>query len=461
MTLLRSFLQRNADESRAIYAQDFWGAWGRGDAVSGGGYQTVAGVNVSRETALSISAVFSCVCLIADNIATMPAYAYTGDEKFHTKLANQPSWLKIANAEQTFLEVVHQTIVALLLDGTAYLYTPRDQYGDVLEMWLVDSRMVIPRREPVGPGGSLALTYYVTPSPSVGSYYAPTPPDNFRNHVRLSPLEMFHVKALTLPGYLRGMPPLDAARNMLGGAIAGQEMGSRFFGQGMNSPGVIEVAEDLTPEQARQLKDDFKARNAGLANMHVPPVLTGGASFKPTMISPEQAQFLESRKFSVAEIARWFRVPPHMIGDMEKSTSWGSGIEQQSIAFVTNTLRPWIERLERAYSRYMLMFEPDSYIRFDEKRLLRGDSKTRAEVDAIRIAWGTRSPNEARLDEGEPPREGGDVYLEPLNMQASGGADPMGTIKSINPADAPPQPAASSAPSTDDKAQQGDTKETS
>lgn len=427
--VFRSLLQRET-EQRAITSQDYWGAWARGD-VDTAGFGTPAGIYVSREAALAVAAVWACVSLIADSIATMPAYAYDGDETKKEKLPNQPPWLNQANSEQSFLECVHQQIVSLLLDGTAYVYTPRDAYGDVLEMWLVDSRLVIPRREPSGPNGELQLEYHVYPQPTVGSYYAPTPPDNFRGAIRLTQLEMFHVRALTLPGWLRGVPPLEMARNMLGSAIAGQELGTRFFGQGLNAPGVIEVPDDLTDDQVRQLKDDFKSRNAGLRNMHVPPVLTGGATYKTTIISPEQAQFLEQRKFSVAEVARWFRVPPHMVGDMEKSTSWGSGIEQQGIAFVTNTLRPWIERLEKAYTRYGLLFDPGAFVRFDVNQLLRGDSQSRAVRNAGYIGWGVMSPNEARAEEGWAPREGGDEFLSPLNMQISGGADPIAGIKSV------------------------------
>lgn len=431
MTVLRSLLQRQ-NEERVIRSEDYWGAWARGD-VDFPSQASVAGVSVSREAAMSVATVWACVSLIADAIATMPAAAYQGDERDRSRLATQPAWLTTANSEQTFLECVHQQIVELLLGGTAYIYTPRDRYGDVLEMWLVDHRLVIPHREPLDPGGVPQLVFYVHAQPTNTGYYAPTPPDNFRDRIRLTQVEMFPIRALTFPGWLRGVPPLEMARNMLGSAIAGQEMGARFFGQGMNAPGIIEAPDDLDDDQVKQLKADFKARNAGLTNMHMPPILTGGATWKQTMISPEQSQFLESRKFSVAEIARWFRVPPHMVGDMEKSTSWGSGIEQQGIAFVTNTLRPWIERLERAYSRYMLLFDPGAYIRFDESRLLRGDSKTRAEVNASAIGWGYKSPNEARLDEGWEPREGGDEYLSPLNMQISGAADPTATIKSVSP----------------------------
>src|SRR5690606_40850407 len=106
-------------------------------------------------------------------------------------------------------------------------------------------------------------------------------------------------------------------------------------------------------EQAKELKQDFARRNSGLRNAHLPAVLTGGAKWNQTTVSPEQAQFLESRKFTVAEVARFFRVPPHMISDVERETSWGTGIEQQGIGFVTYTLRPWLERLEQAYTRHL------------------------------------------------------------------------------------------------------------
>jgi HK97 family phage portal protein len=432
LPVLRSILQR-ATEERTIFAQDFWGAWAKGEVDSpAGGYSTMAGLSVSRESALGVPALWACVNLIADSIATMPAYAYEGIEPAKTRLSAQPSWLKNANTEQTFLDCVHQQLVSLLTDGSAYVYTPRDRFGEVTELWLVDARMVIPRREPDGRGG-LELVYYVSSQPSIGSPYAPTPPDNFRNRIRLTQLEMFQVRALTMPGWLKGVSPIDAARNMIASAIAGQELGTRFFGQGMNSPGVIEVPEDLTPEQTSDLKQDFRDFNTGLRNMHVPPILTGGASWKTTMISPEQAQFLESRKFSVTEIARWYRVPPHMVGDIENSTSWGAGIEQQGIAFVTNTLRPWIERLEAVYSRYLLLFEPAAFIRFDTNQLLRGDMAARAVRNASAIGWGYMSPNEAREEEGWAPRPGGDDFLEPLNMQLSGGDKPRASFKGAAP----------------------------
>jgi len=165
------------------------------------------------------------------------------------------------------------------------------------------------------------------------------------------------------------------------------------------------------------MKRDFKNRNGGLKNMHLPPILTGGAKFKQVTISPEQSQFLQQREFTVDEIARWFRVPPHMIGHLVRSTSWGTGIEFQGMTFVNYTLRPWIERLEAAWSRSMLLFEPGVNVRFDVSGLLRGDHKTRAEYYQARFQTASITPNQIALAEGDPPiGPDGDKFYYPANM---------------------------------------------
>jgi HK97 family phage portal protein len=228
---------------------------------------------------------------------------------------------------------------------------------------------------------------------------------------------MFHIVGFqTNSGYPRGLPPLEIARMMYGGAIASQEMGARYFGAGMNASGVIEVPGDLLPEQARELKEDFKRRNAGLKNMHMPPVLTGGAQFKQLTISPEQSQFLQQREFSVNEVARWFRVPPHMIGQVDRSTSWGSGIEYQGMQFLNFTLRPWIQRLEDAWTKWMLIFDKGARVGFDVRELLRGDHKARGDYYMARFQTASITPNQIRVAEGEKPEDGGDVYYYPANQ---------------------------------------------
>ena len=230
---------------------------------------------------------------------------------------------------------------------------------------------------------------------------------------------MFHIPYFQVSSnWPRGLAPLEIARQMFGGGIAGQEMGARFFGQGMNAAGVIEVPEGLQPDQARILKRDFAEANAGLKNMHLPPVLTGGATWKQVQITPEQSQFLGSREFSVAEIARWFRVPPFMVGELTKSTSWGTGIEQQAMGFVGYSLRPLLERLEENWTKWLLFpGQSDSRVRFNVEGLLRGDRATRTAWYTAGRNGGWLSANDVRIEEGyEPLDEGGDIYLTPLNM---------------------------------------------
>lgn len=449
MTVLSSWQRRRADERRAITNQDYWGAWARGDDVDGRAVSH-SGKAVTKDSALTVSAVWSCVTLIADTISTMPLGAFTRTApNTRETLKPEPRWLTEPNEEQTRLEWVFQQMVSLLLDGTNYVYTIRDELGDVEQAWCVDPRIVQPRRERIA--GKWRRVYYVFPQHATGPY-STAPPDDFKDRIRLGPLDMFHVPAFTMPGMLKGRPPLEVAREMIGAAIASQEMGARFFGQGMNSSGVVEVDEDLSPEQAKDLKEDFSRMNGGLARMHLPAVLTGGAKFRQISVTPEQAQFLQSRRFSVVEIARWFRVPPHLVGELERTTSWGKGIEENNIGFARYTLAPWLERLEQAYGRYMLMFQPHSYARFDMSSLLRGDHTARANYYAQGRQWGWLNGDDVHAAEDMPPMPDGlgQSYWVPLNMQELG-KEPPAPVGDGTPKIQPP-----AAPAPDSTPPEGD-----
>jgi HK97 family phage portal protein len=398
-------------EQRLISDQQFLGAFARGDDFSTG-VPTPAGVTVTRSSALGLSSVWACVSLISDSVATLPVGIYTRDAKgVRAPYKTTPRWVDTPNPEQTRVDFIFGQIASLLLDGTAFVYTVRDRKGDVGEAWVLDPSMIIVRRE-YDRTGALGIVYYV------GVAEGQQSPIGAPNVYRVpAGSEMFHVTGFTSSSASpRGLAPLEIARMMYGGGIASQEMAARFFGSGMNAAGVIEVDGDLHDNQAKQLKDDFKRRNAGLKNMHLPPVLTGGAKFKQLTISPEQSQFLQQREFTVQEIARWFRIPPHMIGQIDRSTSWGTGIEFQNMQFLSYTLRPWIERLEAAWTRWMLIFEKGARVEFDVAGLLRGDHATRAAYYQARFATGSMSPSEIRVAEGEAPLDGGDVYYYPANM---------------------------------------------
>lgn len=435
MTVARSLLER-----RAIRDSDFWGSWGAGDDTPGRDLAT--GVNVSRNTTLGLSAVWSCVSLIADTVATLPAAAFdVGENGVKTRVADQPLWLETPNPEQTIVDFWFGVIASLLLDGNAFIYTIRNALQEVVEAWVLDPQWVQVRREwvtlPSG-GSSLELVYYIMVAKGQQSPVGP-----FR--VVAGP-DMFHVTAFNpSSNWPRGIAPLEVARQMFGGALANQEMGARFYGQGMNASGVIEVPGDMLIDQARELKRDFANANGGLARMHLPPVLTGGATWKQIMVSPEQAQFLESRRFVVEDIARWFRVPLWMIQSNEKTTSWGSGIEQMGIGFVTYTLNPWIGKVTAGFKKHTLMpFHPARVVAFNVRSLLKGDHTARAQWYASGRQWGWLSADDIRADEDMPPLPDGkgEIYLEPVNMQEPGVSDPASMPKTGLPSVQAPATAA-------------------
>lgn len=395
MTVLRALLER--PEERLIRDGDLWGKWSRGADIATD--YSASGVRVNRDTAMQLSAVWASVTLIADAIASFPLDTFVRREGVRRPYRPRPAWVVEPNSEQPRYSFIQQIGMSLLLHGTAYVYTGRNGTGEVAELLATDPAKTTPTRQ------NGRLSYEVRADDG--------------QVLTLGPSQMFHIPARSWPGQIAGISPLEAARRMLGTGLGSQEFAERYFGQGFSSAGIVEVPEgvDVTPEQARELKEDFQRLSSGLKRAHLPAVLTQGATWKPNTVTPEQAQFLESRKFSVAEIARWFRVPPHLIGDVERSTSWGTGIEEQNIAFVQHTLRPWLELVEGYLTRHLLV--SPAFVKFNVDSLLRGDIEKRNRAFATGRQWGWLSVNEIREKDDMPPVEGGDEYLTPTNMTNS------------------------------------------
>lgn len=390
---------------RAIRDDDYWGAWARGDDVPRG----YAPVPVTRESAQALSAVWACRNLIAGTIATLPldAYLRRGDG-VREPLRPRPPWLDEPNGEQTRVQFIEQVTESLLLDGTAFVYVVRDRLAEVRELWCVHPDRVVVERDESG-----RLRYRVSTD---------------RGQVTLSggPTgEMLHIPAYAPPGALRGMPPLEVARTMLGAGLAAQEFAARLFGQGLHPGGIIELPQgsSMSDEERARLREDFRRLYGGVRQAHLPAILTGGATWKPLTITPEQAQFIQARQLTKEDIATFFLVPPHLISKVDKSTSWGRGIEEQNIAFVTYTLRQWMTRIETALTRALLWDVPGAFLRFAVEGLLRGDTEARHRAYATARQWGWMTVNEIRALEDMPPVEGGDVLLQPVNMIGVGGTD--------------------------------------
>ncbi len=285
----------------------------------------------------------------------------------------------------------------LLLWGNAYAQIVRGKGGQVLELWpLSPAGMEIIRDEK-----TKQLVYRHTEGVKTTEY---------------KPEQIFHIPGLGFDG-VKGLSPIAMAREAIGLALATEEFGARFFGNGARPGGILEhpgVVKD--PEKLRKSWEEVYK---GLQNSHKIAVLEEGMKYHEIGIPPEDAQFLETRKFQLNEICRLFRVPPHLVGDLERATF--SNIEHQSIDFVVHTIRPWLVRWEQAIIKDLLLPEERKlyFPKFNVDGLLRGDFKTRMEGYAIGRQNGWYSANDIReLEDMNPiPEEaGGDLYLVNGNM---------------------------------------------
>jgi HK97 family phage portal protein len=371
-----------------ITFEDVWGVSARQSR-----WASHSGVVVTQDSAVTFSAVYAAVGLISETIAALPLGLYARFPDGSRYARPKPPWMDQPNAETGWFEFVCQTLVSLLLDGNAFWYVVRDALGVARELWILDPRQVRVQRD-----AERNLTYLI-------------------QNQKLAPSEIVHLRGLTLPGYLRGLSPIEGARQTIGLGLAAEEFAGRFYANNAALGGVLEMPVGTTPEQGRVTRDLFNEDHQGLANSSKVGVLLG-AAYKPVAITQEQAQFLETRRFQVTEVARWFRIPPHMIGEVSGSTSWGTGIEQQQIAFVTHTLTPWIVRLEAALTPLVREFATVAAIgtnadwspKFNVNGLLRGDMAARSAFYKSLWEMGAFSPNFILAKEDENPYPGGDAH---------------------------------------------------
>ena len=292
----------------------------------------------------------------------------------------------------------------LLLWGNAYAQIIRNGKGEIVALYpLMPDRMTVDRDE----NGQLYYEYQTS------SDDAPTMKGST---VILRPPDVLHIPGLGFDG-LVGYSPIAMAKNAIGMAIACEEFGAKFFANGANPSGVLEHPGTL--KDPAKVRDSWNAAFGGSSNAHKVAVLEEGLKYTPISISPNEAQFLETRKFQIDEIARIFRVPPHMVGDLEKSSF--SNIEQQSLEFVKYTLDPWVSRWEQAMIRSLLSQteKPIYFLKFNVDGLLRGDYQSRMNGYATARQNGWMSANDIRELENLdriPAEEGGDLYLINGNM---------------------------------------------
>ncbi len=360
---------------------------------------SLSGKRVNERSALQLTTVYACVRVISETIASLPLHVYrstgTGSERapdhplYHV-LHDEP------NGEMTAMQLRETLMSHILLWGNAYAQIIRNGRGQVLELYpLLPDRMRVDR----DPDGKLFYEYNKD-----GTLF------------RLTPLDVLHVPGLGFDGIM-GHSPIAVARNALGLAIAAEEYGSRFFSNGATPSGVLTHPGPVKNPEA--LRASWQRAYGGSTNANKVAVLEKGMRFEKISVPNNEAQFLESRKFQVAEICRIFRVPPHLVADLDKATF--ANIEHQSIEFVTHCIRPWAVRWEQAINRALFTEQEKGvfYAAHNLDGLQRGDYKTRMEGYAIGRQNGWLSANDIRGLENLnpiPTEDGGDIYAVNGNM---------------------------------------------
>ena len=362
-----------------------------------------SGKIVTERSSMQVTAVYACVRVLAEAVASLPLHLYRADDTTKVKATDNNLYFLLhdePNPEMTSYTFRETMMTNLLLYGNAYAQIVRNLRGDIVGIYPLQSK-----RMTVGRTDDTKQIYY--------SYWrgAEEATPTAEESVILPPSEILHIPALGFDGLI-GYSPIAMAKNAIGMSLACEEFGAKFFENGATPSAVLE--HPGTIKDAEKLRQSWSQAFGGSANSHKVAVLEEGLKYTPISINPSEAQFLETRKFQIDEIARIFRVPPHMIGDLDHSTF--SNIEQQSLEFVTYTLQPWLVRWEQAMKRSLLTSEQkkDMYFNFNVDGLLRGDYQSRMSGYATGISNGFMSPNDVRRLENMdliPPEKGGDTYM--------------------------------------------------
>lgn len=389
-----------AQEAKTVSLRDLMG-----DLL--GMRSSAAGVSVTPLTAMQSAAVYACVKVLAESVGMLPCNVYRTDANGARRMAeDHPLWALLhgnPNEWQTSVDFFEMLVTHLNLRGNAYVYIVRTMNG-VEELIPLHPDSVTCEMQP-----GYRLSYKVADQ---NGREEPVPAE-----------KIMHIRGLTLDGW-NGLSPVTYAREAIGLALATEKFGATLFRNGAKPGGVLELPGTLSKDAYDRLKANFDAATSG-DNAHKTMVLEQGAKFQKIGLSNEDSQFLETRKYQRSEIAGIFRIPPHMIGDLERATF--SNIEQMALEFVNFSLTPWLNRIEKACKRALMAPDErrDLHIRFDVSKLIRGDTAAREKYYASGVTNGWLTRNEARMMESDlgialNPLPLLDAPLVPLNMTEAG-----------------------------------------
>jgi len=357
----------NLFEKRAISYQTIWGS---GDDFDLG---SQAGPLINSETVFHINPIFSAISLISDTIATLPLDAFVREGGERRALRPRPAWVQKPDVDTTREAFYGSIIVSLLLDGNAFVRV-FTQNSQIVNLVVLNPHHVEVKRNGIG-----RLMFNVQ-----------------GEKLPLTSEEVIFIPDVVRPGSIRGVSRVDALKDNFGLAKALETYAARFFGHGATTSGIIEYPHELTYEQSQALASSFDARHKGLRKSHKTGVLSAGATYRPTSVTNDQAQFLDSRRMAVEDVARAFNIPPHLLG-LPGTNSYAS-VEQNNLAWVTHGLRPIIQKMESALSP-LLALSPsgqNAFLRFNIDGLLRADINSRMSAYSIGLQSGFLTINDVR-----------------------------------------------------------------
>ncbi len=412
-------------EQRAISFQTLWGSGGDIELA------TQSGVAVNNENVFRVNAIFSAVSLISDTISTLPVDCFIRRDGARFPFRPKPNWVTKPDVDTTSIAFWSANIVSLLLDGNVFTRVFRDASGNVVNLVVLNPLKVSIRRNGIG-----RVMYHYEGEENL-----------------LSSDEVIHIPDVVRPGELRGVSRVEALKENFGLALALESYAARFFGQGATTQGVIEFPGNLTPEQSKALADGFDSRHKGFRKAHKTGVLFGGAKYVKTSVDNDAAQFIDSRRMAVEDVARAFNIPTHLLG--LPGTNTYSSVEQNNIAFVVHTLRPIVQKLESGYS-VLLNTVPGgeaAFLKFNMDGLLRADVQSRMAAYSVGLQSGFLTINDVRRLEDLTPQNDASadqvrVPLANVNLSAAGlteqekkvvmaqklvqvGFDPVGTMAAL------------------------------
>jgi HK97 family phage portal protein len=368
--------------------------------------RTSSGEVVTYDSALTLSAVYAAIRLLSDNVSTLDLDVLYRSQGSQKKFRPMPTWMDQMNPELRNHEVLGQIVTSLLLDGNAYISTLRDRAGRVVSIAVLDPTTITASMK-TDEDGLSRITFQ----------------SDQAQGIEFTARDIVMVRNLLKPGQIEGISPITAAREFIGLGIATGRYGSSFFGNGALPGAVIEVPGQLSEVGAQQLKSSWESVHKGAANGSRLAVLTEGSKFSRQLsLSPEDSQFILTKQSTVQDVCRLYGVPPHLLADSSGSTSWGSGLAEQTAAFATYSLRPLVNRVEAALTS-ILRSEgiAVAFAKFDLESMRRA-TNDRWDTYSTAIQTGVLSIDEVRSYENLPalPDGKGSEHYIPLNLAPVG-----------------------------------------